>query len=98
MATLLGVNVGELPVVVANTQKVIQAQANLAAASSASAISAGPQAVQLTMSQRVSQHELLRARITVEGVRTLNQSLSPASWTAIHAFILGPFKSQLSIH
>ena len=98
MAALLGVNISELPAVVANTQQVVQAQANLAAASSASAISRGAQAVQLTMSQRVSQHELQRARITVEGIRALNQSLSPASWTAIHAFILGPFKSQLSIH
>ena len=98
MATLLGVNVSELPAVVANTQQVTQAHLNLAAGNSASAVTAGPQAVHLTMSQQVSQHEFLRARITVEGLRALSQSVSPASWTALHAFILGPLKTQLTIH
>jgi len=54
------------------------------------------QTPQLTMSQQISQHEFARVRITVEGVRALNQGLTPASWTGIHAFILGPFKALIT--
>jgi len=101
MATLLGVNLGELPVVVANTQQVslaqTQAQTNPWAVGSPSAASVvALQPPQLTMSQRISQYEFARARITAEGVRALNQSLTPASWTGIHAFITGPFKALIT--
>ena len=104
MATLLGVNLGELPVVVANTQQVslaqTQAQTNpwaVGAVGSPSAASVlALQPPQLTMSQRISQYEFARARITAEGVRALNQSLTPASWTGIHAFITGPFKALIA--
>ena len=106
MASLLGVNVGELPVVVANTQQVTLAQAQAqtnpwaVGSPSAGSPSAGPavafQPPQFTMSQRISQYEFARTRITAEGVRALNQGLTPASWTGIHAFILGPFKALIT--
>ena len=101
MATLLGVNVGELPVVVANTQQVTLAQAQAqtnpwATGTPSAGLAVALQPPQFTMSQRISQYEFARARITVEGVRALNHGLTPGSWTGIHAFILGPFKALIT--
>ena len=101
MATLLGVNVGELPVVVANTQQVTLAQAQAqtnpwATGTPSAGLAVALQPPQFTMSQRISQYEFARTRITVEGVRALNHGLTPGSWTGIHAFILGPFKALIT--
>jgi hypothetical protein len=76
-----------------NTQQVTL---GLAAGKSVSVGTAGALAPKLTMSQQISQSEFARIRTTVEGVRTLNQSLTPASWAGIHGFILGAFKAQIT--
>ena len=62
----------------------------------ASVGTAGTPLPKITMSQQISQSEFARVRTTVEGVRTLNQSLTPASWAGIHGYILGAFKAQIT--
>jgi hypothetical protein len=88
MATTLGVSSADLSAVVANTQAVIQAYANLASKMAAATSS-------LT-TQQAGQFEFERTHITIEGVRTLWQGISPASWAGIHNFILGPFSTQIN--
>jgi hypothetical protein len=95
MAALLQVDVKELPAVVANTQQVTQAYSSLAAERQASP-AGGPAAGQLNQAQIAAQFEFRRARLTVEGVRTLWQALSIASWNGIHGYITGTYKAGLT--
>lgn len=91
MAALLNVDVKEIAVVIANTQQVGAAQASVAARKAAGPDKSSP----LTAAQQASKIEFARVHTTVEGVRTLWQSLTPASWAGIHGYIVGPFKAQI---
>jgi hypothetical protein len=95
MATLLGVDVKELGIVIGNTQQVVQSHAALAADRRAYKPAAAPQSGQPTAKQMNAEFELKRVRITVEGVRLLAQNLSPASWTGLHAYIVGSYKNTI---
>jgi hypothetical protein len=91
MAALLNVDVKDLPAVIANTQKVAAAQASVAAKRAAGPNKSSP----FTPTQQASALEFERVHTTVGGVRELWQSLSPPSWTGIHGYIVGSFKSQI---
>jgi len=90
MATLLQVNVSELPFIVSNTQSATTSYNSLAAAQQASAKAGQPNAAQLAAEQLL-QHD----RITVTGVRLLFLNLSTASWTGLHSYITGTYKNTL---
>jgi hypothetical protein len=74
-----------------NTQQVTAGLAAIAAKKAALPNKSSP----LTPAQLVAQLEFERVHTTVEGVRTLWQSLTPASWTGIHGYIVGSFKTQI---
>lgn len=95
MATSLGVDVKELGIVIANTQQVVQSHAALAADRLAYKPAVAPKSGEPTAKQMNAEFEMKRVRITVEGVRLLAQSLSPASWTGLHAYIVGSYKSTI---
>jgi len=98
MASLLGLNLQELPAVIANTAAFIQALADLAIEkqtklANPSSVPGNPTAAQLNAA-----FEFKRIRITVEAFRLLNSSLSPASWTGIHNYITGTYKNTIYKH
>ena len=91
MATLLNVDIKELPTVVANTQQVAATHANIAAKKAAGPSKASP----LTPAQQASQLEFEKVHATVAASVSLWKNLTPASWTGIHGYIAGPFKTQI---
>jgi len=95
MATLLGLDVKELAAVTSNTQKVIQNHAALEADRRAYKPNATPKSGEPTAKQRNAEFELRRVRITVEGVHALAASLSAASWSGLHAYIVGPYRTSV---
>ncbi len=94
MATLLQVNLSELPFVVSNTQSAITSYNSLAAAQQASA-TAPAKAGQPNAAQLAAEQLLQHDRITVNGVRLLFLNLSAASWTGLHSYITGTYKNTL---
>jgi len=93
MATLLQVNVAELALVISNTQSATARYAALVAAQAAPkapAKAGQPNATQLA-GEQLLQHD----RITVDGVRLLFLGLSTASWTGIHGYITGTYKTTI---
>jgi len=100
MASLLQVDVKELPYVITNTQKATTSYNALTAQVQAGAKSPpaptkthGPSAAQLAAEQ-----EFQRAGITVEGVRLLFLNLTPASWKGLHGYITGTYKTTVYKH
>jgi|SRR5579863_2856057 len=93
-ATLLQIDVKELPAMTTNTQQVTAAYTALIADQKAF-VPGPPAAGKLTAAQMNSAAEFRRVRITVEGVRTLHDQLSPASWVGVHGYILGAYKNAL---
>lgn len=95
MATLLQVNVQELPAVIANTQQVTQAYAKLAAAKQTGSYAVPKGMPALTPAQQASAYSFQRVRLTVEGVAALFHQLSPASWNGLHSYIVGPYQTTI---
>ena len=91
MAALLNVDIKELPAVIANTQQVTAIHATIAAQKAAGPNKSSP----LTPAQQASQLEFERAHSTVLGGVSLWKTLTPTSWTGIHGYIVGPFKTQV---
>ncbi len=97
MATLIGVDIKDLPAVVANTQQIMKSYSDLAAERKAYNFKAAPEAGQPTARQANAEFELKRVRITIEAVRSLNQSLSAASWNGLHNYVVGTYKATVYI-
>jgi hypothetical protein len=96
MATLLQVDVKELPAVINNTQLVTEAYGKLPAkrAVYANAVPKPNQPVP-NAKQLAAQMELKRVRITVDGAFALFLNLSPASWSGIHGYIAGTYRNTI---
>lgn len=104
MATLLGVNVGELPVVVANTQQVTLAQAQAqtnpwATGTPSAGLAVALQPPQFTMSQRISQYEFARCALRLSRLRQLSGIRDNPDWRGaaaghLHHELSGPSDSQ----
>jgi hypothetical protein len=95
MAALLQMNVNELGIVIANTQRVSQAYARLAADRQAGIYTLPPNVPAPTPAQLASTFEFRRASITVDGYLGLFLQLSPASWNGLHGYITGIFKTTI---
>jgi hypothetical protein len=90
MAALLNVDVKELPTVITNTLQVTAAHASIAARKAAGPDKSSP----LTPAQQALQLDFQKVHATASAVGALWQGLTPASWTGIHGYIVGPFKAQ----
>ncbi|MGO9259077.1 MAG: hypothetical protein ACLQU1_22565 [Bryobacteraceae bacterium] len=95
MAALLGVAVTELPTVINNLKTVTQSYTALAAQRQAYVPPASPVSGQPTASQMTAEFELQRLYITLGGVSSLYLGLSSASWSGLHSYIVGPYKTTI---
>ena len=96
MASLLGVDLADLPTLIKTTTWFTQQNASVAADQAkppSSSTTSGPTAAQLSAS-----FDFTRVRITVETVRIVFQNVSAASWTGLHAYITGTFKNTIYKH
>lgn len=94
MARQLTIDVAELSKVINTTQQTTQAYASVEtqrlAAINAPLKPGGPTAAQIN-----AQMQLKTLYTTFDGVVTLSQTLSSASWKALHAYIIGTYKTTI---
>jgi hypothetical protein len=99
MAALLQLDPKDLSAAVSNTKNVTQAYAALTAKQAKYVATPIPGLkVSPTAAQAAAAFNFQRLGITVDGVRTLNQAISPASWAGIHGYITGTFKATVYKH
>jgi len=95
MATLLQVDVKELPIVIANTQQVTQSYAKLESDRKAGSFAVPKDIPALTPTQQASVYDFQKIHLTNGAVVTLFRQLSVASWKGLHGYVVGAYKTTI---